>query len=232
MRRLALIAVGLCVVLAFPVAGQAAKRKPLNGKHRVKNLVLKRGTTYVAKRDLTIVAKGTIVINGPIVTSPGVSVRLTARGRIVNNAPIRPAPTPRTLAAGAAPVRCGEDSITERSLVSDVVVNAEGVTGPNGNGCDGQSVFLLSVLGRVHVRAPLKAGAGGPGRVEWKPTISASANACKNDHRSVMALTGKAGGEGGSIEIRSRAPVARPGVFRPGNGGAGSDAGSSNLPTP
>jgi hypothetical protein len=237
MRRSAAIVLALSALLAFPAVAHAAKRKPLAGTHRVKNLVLKRGTTYVARRDLTIVAKGTIVINGPIVTSPGVSVRLTAHGRIVNNAPIRPAPGSRLLAEAAAPAACGTEAITERSLVSDIVVNAEivgadGLTGRDGKGCPGQDVFLLSVLGRVHVRAPIKAGAGGPGRSDRKPTTFTSTNACKNDHRSVMPLTGKPGGDGGSIEIRPRAPVARAGLLRPGKGGPGGDAGSSGVPTP
>jgi hypothetical protein len=166
-----------------------------------------------------------------------VSVHLTAHGKIVNNAPIRPVRRARSLTAKAVPPACGSDTISEKSLVSDVIVNAEiegadGLTGKDGKGCAGQDVFLVAILGRVHVRAKIKSGSGGPGRDDTKPTTSTTLNACRNDHKSVMPLKGKPGGNGGDIEFRKGEPVVRPGTLVPGKGGPGGDAGSRGVPTP
>jgi hypothetical protein len=216
----------------------------VHGTIHAPNLIVRRCADYLVTSSLTIDANGSVRIDKPMMLVPGASLSIHARGALVVDAPIGPAPqrlTSSLVATDESGAGCLSGGLTfsgESVTISAPQQAAGGLTNTAGDGCQGHPVTIEST-GEVTLKAPVKGGRGGDGRADMV-TGQGAFGACHSlgsTEATRQRMTGGWGGAGGSVYIYAPAAsdVKRSSFFfmQPGDGGNG--GGTWNVapaPTP
>jgi hypothetical protein len=121
----------------------------LHGTMHVGNLVLASGSCYRVTSSLTVMARGSVVIEKPLALSPGAGLTIDAAGGIIVKAPIEQQPGAKPVVARASSSFCPDtDPIVLTAYHLPIEVD-DPITGLNGGtvdgvGCPGQSVYLTA----------------------------------------------------------------------------------------
>jgi hypothetical protein len=244
-RRLAGgVLLAFCALMAGGMAaGEAGARarhcalEQMHGTIHVASVTIRPCRGYAVAKSLTIMATGSVTIDKPIEVSSGASLKIIARGPIVNNAPIEPLPAGHAAARAADAPACPSPEIYEKSEVFGLTINApvtapSGETGAYGYGCRGTTIVLSAFVSKIVINAPVHAGKGGPGRanvsIERGIPGPCRAPAISGDETVVK---GGNGGPGGDVDLDTQNRFSGGAVLGQhfiyaGDGGTGGGAGA------